>query len=260
MSIFSLNAKAQYYFDLFYVLIQKEFKVRYSGSFFGYIWSIVNPLVQGLVFFVAFGIFMRFPHENYLLLLLSALYPWQWVSNSLSHAPKIYLSCPALVKKVYFPRYMAPLACCFQDMIHLCLSIPVFLVFALFHGITLSWILLAQVPVLLVISYVTIASCSVILACCNAYVRDLENVLPSLLQILFFLTPVIYPLSIVPENIRFLLYANPFFAMISLWRSVLLEQVFLWDMFFMASVIAGAFFCFARYTYNKLSWKLAELL
>ncbi len=260
MFLSRIHSQTQYYLDLFYVLVQKEFKVRYSASFLGYLWSVFSPLAQGTVFFVAFSIFMRFPQENYLLFLLSALYPWQWVSNSLLHSPKIFASCPELVKKVFFPRYFMPMACCFQDMLHMCLSIPIFIIFSLLHGVVPSWTLLLYLPVVLAVSYITIASLNVIFACCNVYVRDLENLLPVLLQMLFFLTPIIYPLSIIPEKYHLLLFANPFFAMITLWRSVLLEQVFLWDMFFVASLYAGVFFCFARYTYNKLSWKLAELL
>ena len=250
----------RYYFDLYYILTQKEFKVKYKASIIGYFWSVISPLMQGLVFFLAFGIFMRFPQENYLLFLLSALYPWQWISNSLSHAPKIFLSNPALVKKIYFPRFFMPTTSVFLDMIHLLFALPVYFLFVLLYGLPLSPALILYIPLMLLITYVTVASLSVVFACVNVYVRDLENIMPLVLQMLFFLTPVIYSVDVVPEKIRLVLYCNPFFALISSWRSVLLEGVMPWDLWSIALAISLASLALGAYTYKHLSWKLAELL
>ncbi|MCJ7481677.1 MAG: hypothetical protein MUO31_01800, partial [Thermodesulfovibrionales bacterium] len=76
------KASLEYYKDLVVVLTQKELKVRYKRSFFGYLWSIANPLALALVFFVAFKIFMKIPIENYTLFLIAGLFPWQWFLNS----------------------------------------------------------------------------------------------------------------------------------------------------------------------------------
>ena len=249
-----------YYFDLFFVLTHKEFVVQYKASIAGYLWSVLSPLVQGLVFFLAFGIFMRFPQENYLLFLLAALYPWQWVSNSLGHAPKVFLAAPALVKKVPFPHFFIPLTNCFQHMLHLLLALPVYLFFLVVYGIMPTLLLLVHVPLLILVSYATIAPLGVMFACLNAYVRDLENILPLILQMLFFLTPIIYPLDVVPDRIRFLLYCNPFFPIITTWRSALLNQTLPWDLFGASCLVALAACALGAYTYSKLSWKLAELL
>lgn len=249
-----------YYYDLFFVLTRKEFVVQYKASFGGYLWSVASPLAQGTVYFLAFGVFMRFPQENYLLFLLAGLYPWQWLSNSLGHAPKVFLAAPALVKKVSFPRFFIPLTNCFQHMLHLVLALPVYLAFLLFHGLVPDPAFFLHVPLMMLVSYAAIAPLSVIFACANAYVRDLENIIPLILQMLFFLTPIIYPMDVVPERIRFLLYCNPFFPVISAWRSVLLEQTMPWDLFAAACAVALASCALGAYIYSKLSWKLAELL
>lgn len=250
----------RYYFDLYYVLAQKEFKVKYKASIIGYFWSVISPLIQGLVFFLAFGIFMRFPQKNYLLFLLSALYPWQWISNSLSHAPKVFLSNPALVKKIYFPRFFMPTTNVFQEMIHLLFALPVYFLFVLLYGLPLSPALIVYIPLMLLVTYITVASLSVVFAYVNVYVRDLENIIPLGLQMLFFLTPVIYPVTAVPEKIRLILYCNPFFSLIMTWRSVLLEGIMPWDSLGIALLVALISFVFGAYTHKHLSWKLAELL
>ncbi|MCL1889271.1 MAG: ABC transporter permease [Desulfovibrionaceae bacterium] len=249
-----------YYFDLFFVLTKKEFVVQYKASIIGYLWSVLSPLAQGLVFFLAFGIFMRFSQENYLLFLLSALYPWQWVSNSMGHAPKIFLAAPSLVKKVYFPRFFIPLTNCFQHMLHCLLALPAYMFFLLLYGIMPTPKLLIYVPLLILVSYAIIAPLGLALACLNVYVRDLENIMPLILQLLFFLTPIVYPLDVVPERIRFLLYCNPFFPVIAAWRSVLLNQAMPWDLFGASCMVALAACVIGAYIYKKLSWKLAELL
>ena len=254
------NTSLRYYYELFWVLVQKEFKIRYKASILGYFWSVFSPLAQGCIFFVAFGIFMRFPQENYLLFLLSALYPWQWISNALSHAPKIFLISPALVKKIAFPRFLMPAACAFQYMIHFLCSLPVFFLFSFLYGIFPTPICLLYIVIMLVVSYVMVASLGVIFSCINIYVRDMENIIPMLLQMLFFLTPVIYPLEVIPENFRLLLHANPFFALVSSWRSILLHHAMPWGMALEAAGIAGVAAWGARRLYARLSWKLAELL
>ena len=250
----------RHYVELFWVLAHKEFRIRYKASILGYFWSVFSPLAQGCIFWLAFGVFMRFPQENYLLFLLSALYPWQWISNSLSHAPKTFLASPALVKKIAFPRFLMPAACAFQDMIHFLCSLPVFFLFSLFYGIVPTLSSIFFILILLGISYLLVASLCIIFSCINIYVRDLENVIPVLLQMLFFMTPVIYPLDIIPENYRLLLHVNPFFALISSWRSVLLHHVMPWDLALQAAVIAVLAALAARWVYERLAWKLAELL
>lgn len=250
----------RYYYDLFQVLARKEFTVKYKASLAGYFWSVISPLLQGLVFFLAFGIFMRFPQENYLLFLLSALYPWQWISNSLSHAPKVFLSNTALVKKIYFPRFFLPATSVFQDMMHFLFALPVFFLFVVLYGLSPSPALLIHIPLLLLVTYIMTSSLSVIFACVNVYVRDLENIMPLALQMLFFLTPIIYAVDVVPDKIRFILYCNPFFSLITAWRSVLLHNVMPWKHWGMALLVALTCLALAVYAYRKLSWKLAELL
>lgn len=101
---FIKHKRLEYFRDLLFVLTQKEIKVRYKSSWLGYAWSIAHPLVFALIYFVAFGLFMRVQIPHYPLFLIAGLFPWQWFANSINVSPNIFLQNTMLIKKVKFPR------------------------------------------------------------------------------------------------------------------------------------------------------------
>ena len=129
-----INKQVQHYIDLITVLTQKELKVRYKSSVFGYLWSIGHPLAFAFVFFIAFKVVMKIEMEDYALFLIAGLFPWQWFSNSVNLSPMAFLGNASLIKKINFPRNVIPFAMVLQDMIHFLLSIPVIVLFTyLYH-------------------------------------------------------------------------------------------------------------------------------
>src|SRR4030042_1176813 len=111
-----MNFRIQHYIDLITILTQKEMKVRYKSTFFGYIWSIAHPLAFAFVFFMAFKVVMRIQMEGYAVFLIAGLFPWQWFSNSVNASPMVFLSNASIIKKVNFPRDIIPFAIVLQDM------------------------------------------------------------------------------------------------------------------------------------------------
>src|SRR3989304_4621165 len=124
-----MNVKIQHYIDLITVLTQKEIKVRYKSSIFGYLWSIGHPLAFAFVFFIAFKVVMKIQIEGYVLFLIAGLFPWQWFSNSVNASPIIFLGNASMIKKVNFPRNIIIFTMVLQDLIHFVLSIPVIVLF-----------------------------------------------------------------------------------------------------------------------------------
>src|SRR4030042_5443535 len=96
--------RLKYYRDLIVILTQKEVKVRYKSTVFGYVWSIAHPLAFAFVFFMAFKVVMRIQMEGYAVFLIAGLFPWQWFSNSINASPTIFLHNSSLIKKVNLPR------------------------------------------------------------------------------------------------------------------------------------------------------------
>lgn len=131
-----LNDTLQRKIDLIYLLTHKEFALKYKRTVLGIFWSLLNPILLALVFFIAFKIFMRFKVENYPFFLLSALFPWTWFSSSIIISARSLVDNITLIKKVVFPRHYLVASVILAQLVHLLFSIPVLLLPAPFFPIT----------------------------------------------------------------------------------------------------------------------------
>ena len=256
-----MNSKTRYYIDLITVFTQKEIKVRYKNSFLGYFWSIGHPLAFAFVFFIAFKIVIKIQMESYVLFLIAGLFPWQWFSNSVNASPTVFLGNASIIKKVNFPRNMLPFVTVLQDMIHFILSIPVIVLFLFLYqkSPSLSWIY--GIPLLLVIQFFLTYGVSLVVSSINLFFRDLERLTSIFMMLLFYLTPVIYPESMIPEKYKHLLInLNPLSSLMINWRNLFLNGT-LEPSSLMVSSIYSAFALVIGYSvYRKLSFKFAEAL
>jgi lipopolysaccharide transport system permease protein len=251
----------EHYRDLIVILTQKEMKVRYKSTFFGYVWSVAHPLAFAFVFFTAFKVVMRIQMEGYAVFLIAGLFPWQWLSNSVNASPMVFLGNASLIKKVYFPRNILPLATVLQDMIHFLLSIPVIVLFLfIYHKLpSFSW--LYGIPLLLSIQLLMTYGLSLIISSINLFVRDLERLTGIFITLLFYFTPIIYPDTMIPMRYKTLmLFANPLSSLMVSWRNLFLYGTLELSLV-VTSLIYGLFVLMVGYlVYAKLSWKFAEAL
>lgn len=252
--------KIQHYIDIIIVLTQKELKVKYKNSFFGYLWSIAHPLAFAFVFLVAFKIVMRVEIEDYALFLIAGLFPWQWFSNSVSAAPWVFLGNASIIKKVNFPRNLMPFTQVFQDMIHFILAIPVIVVFLfIYHkSPSLSWFY--GIPILLLIQFLITYGIALMVASTNLFFRDLERLTVVFVTLLFYFTPIIYPEKMIPEKYKQLINLNPLSPLMINWRNLFLNGTL--ESFSLSVSLGYALLAFAisYVVYRKLSWKFAEVL
>lgn len=255
-----MKRQMRHFFELLYLLVQKELKVRYKNSFLGYLWALANPFAFALVYYVAFKVIMRVQMPNYSVFLLAGLFPWVWLTNALVHATSSYRRNASLVKRVNLQRAVLPLSNVVHEMVHFCFAIPVILLFMLFAGEVFyaSWIW--QVPAMIVVQLVMIYPLALLLALANVYVHDVEYLVGIVLSMLFFLTPIVYPLSMVPEKYHIFFDLSPVAALTQDWRGVLLEGHM--DMLYFAYVLLTAVIlsAFAYAVYKRTSVRLGELL
>lgn len=255
-----IKENIRWYLDILIVLLHKELTVRYKNSVLGYLWSLMNPLMLAAVFYVVFSVYMRFNIPNYLIVLLSALFPWQWLNNSVGQAPFLFLANATLVKKVCFPRYIIPLVTTLHDMIHFLLALPIFIFFSILHGIypTASW--LYGLPLLLLVSCVFIFGLSLMISSINLFFRDLNNIIVILLNIAFYATPIIYSIDTVPADKLKYFVINPVAPLFISWRSLLhgnrIDMQYLpWAIgYAVVSLIVG------WVVYSRLNKKFAEVI
>jgi len=255
-----MNDRIRHFFELLYLLVQKDLKVRYKSSVLGYLWALANPFAFALVYFVAFKIIMRVQMHNYSVFLLTGMFPWVWLTNSLSQATGSYRNNASLVKKVNLDRAVLPLGNVAHEMVHFCFALPVLAIFIYFTGGEMYGAWLWQIPLMILLQLAMVYPVALVLALSNVYIHDVEYLVGIGLSMLFFLTPVVYPVTMVPTAYRHYFEWSPLAALIENWRSVLLHGSVNMPMFMHCVTVAIIVAVLAVVTYRKTASKLGELL
>jgi len=214
--------KYHHYWELLWNLTKKTIKVRYKQSAFGIGWAILQPLAMMMMFALIFSALLKIPSDGlpYPLFVYSALLPWQLFSASLSNAVPSLVTNTSLMRKVYFPRMlfvMAAIAACLVDF---AIGATIYLGMMIWYGVDFGPILLWVVPIL-VVQLVFTLGLSLLLAPLNAWYRDVRVALPLMLQLWMYATPIIYPISVVPDSLKLYYMLNPTVGIMNSWRSVL---------------------------------------
>lgn len=207
------------YQDMFTGLVSREVRARYRGSALGFLWSLLNPLLMMAIYSLIFAVYMRINIPNYALFVFCSLLAWSWFSTSLQNATAAIASNASLIKKVYFPLEILPLVNVTTNLINYFFSLPVMFAFMLFSGIhpTLN---ILYFPILIAIQFLLTLGIALILCTLNAFFRDVEQLISPLLMVWFYITPIVYPPSAIPERFQVLLLVNPMAPLIAGYQNI----------------------------------------
>lgn len=197
-----------YIWRLFSVLTWNEFKMRYYGSVLGYLWSLLKPLALFVVLYIVFTVYMRIDTPYYKLNLLLGMMIWNFFAEATGAGILSIISRYTLVRKIYFPRIILVTSSVSTPFIGLFLNLLVFGLLAAWERLPLRPEMLLIVP-LLICLYLTTMGISLMLSVLIVQIRDMGAIWDLAIQIGFWATPVIYPMSLVPEKWRFFLFLNP---------------------------------------------------
>jgi ABC-2 type transport system permease protein len=203
-----------------WLLTQRDLRVRYSTSFLGYFWSILDPLVMaGIYWFVFTQVFQRgVGHDPYIIFLLSALLPWMWFNGTVSDCTRAFLREAKLIRSTRIPRTIWVHRLVLSKGIEFLASIPVLVIFAALSGARPS----AEIvlfPFAIVIQAALTAGLGLIVAPLVVFFRDLERAVKLILRFLFYASPIIYATEDLPEQLRFWAAFNPLSGIFSLYRA-----------------------------------------
>jgi lipopolysaccharide transport system permease protein len=259
-TVIRLDRKTIQHIDLFKLLVKKEVTLRYKRTYLGFLWSLLNPLLTAFVFFIAFNIFMRFEVENFVLFLLSALFPWTWFSAAVAMSSNILTGNVSLIKKVIFPKHFLLLASITAQLINFIFSLPILIGLVYYYGSapTLNWLI--GIPVLIAVQFAIIYGLSLVISVANTFFRDLEYIVNVLISLLFWMTPIIYPLDAVPEEYRVLLAMNPVTYLMQAWRDIFFYNLLNWNNIIISVITAAVVLFAGLLIFNKLDRKLDEVL
>jgi len=180
----------------------------------------MKPLALGAVLFVALKHFVRIEVENYHLVLLTALFPWVWFQTSVLLGTPSFAANGTLLKKVPFPRMVLPFATILNSGIHFLLAIPIVIGLLAFSGKHPNATWIVGVPILAAVQLALLMGVVLLVASVNVFFRDLEHLVEVLLNLTFYATPILYPLSRVPDDWRPVLLINPLTSLIEAWREL----------------------------------------
>lgn len=224
--LLSLDLKGIWeYRELLYFLIWRDLKVRYRQSAIGVGWVILQPLMTMVVFSAVFGKFVGVPSDGlpYPIFIFSALLPWNLFASSLSRGSTSVVNNAQLVSKIYFPRLILPLSGVLAPMADFGVAFMVLAGMMVWFGISPTVGFFA-LPAFLVLAILTALAIGLWLSALNVRYRDVAHAVPFLVQIWMFVTPVTYPVSLVPEKWRLLYSLNPMAGIVEGFRWALLGQ------------------------------------
>lgn len=214
--------------ELAFFLTWRDIKVKYKQSVFGLSWAVFKPLLTMLVFTGVFSTFINVPTEGipYPLLLFSALVPWQFFSQSLETTAGTIIAGKSMIQKVYFPRLVLPISATLSNLVDLSVSFVILLGIMVWYG-HIPTPAITLLPLFLLLSIATSLGVGMWLAGMSAKYRDVRHLVPFLVQTWLFLTPVVYPLGVVPDWLRPLYFLNPMVGVVEAFRwSLLGNRVF----------------------------------
>ncbi len=198
-------------------LAMSDFKLRYKNSILGFLWSLAEPLLMLTVLYIVFSYFMKMNVKNYQLFLLIGIISWNMLSRGTGMALNSIIGKPNLVNKVYFPREILIISSCVTALVMTLLEFIVFGIFMLIFAV-MPTMTAIYFPIILFIQFILIIGISLGLAALNVYYRDIQYIWAVILQAGFFASPIIYPLSIIPEKYIWIIKLNPMTTIIDMLR------------------------------------------
>ncbi len=206
--------------DLVILLVQRDLRVRYRGSFLGYVWSMMNPLLYMAILSFVFSHLMRVKIENYAAFILSGTLTWNLFHQSLMIGVNSILGNGALLRKVQVPAALFPAVSVCSVLVNFVLALGPYVLIALATGVQLTpWIL--ALPLVIVPYLIFIYGLALFVGTMNISFRDVGHTLEPLLTMLFYASPIVYPVEMLPESYRKLLWLNPMTPFLTEMRSLL---------------------------------------
>lgn len=211
--------------ELLYIFVWRDIKVRYKQTAVGIAWAVFQPFCTMLIFTIFFGKLAKIPSEGipYPIFVYSGLLLWTYFSTALSHASESLTNNENIIKKVYFPRLILPFSTMVTPAVDFIFALIILFLLMAYYHFTPSLIGILLIPVLLLISILSASGLGIFLASLNAKFRDVRYILPFFIQIMLFVTPVIYPISIIPQKFQWIVYLNPMAGIITASRNSLLQ-------------------------------------
>jgi len=259
----SINFKELWqYKGLLYFLIWRDIKVRYKQTVIGVAWVVFQPLLTMVVFSVLFGQLAKLPSEGipYPIFTFTALLPWQLFAYAISQSADSLVANKQLITKIYFPRLIIPISAILSGLLDFGVSFLILIGLMFYYQIFPSWAILT-LPFFVVLLIATAFSVGLWLSALNVRYRDVRYAIPFLIQLWFFISPVAYSTSIIPEKWQFIFGINPMVGVIEGFRWALLgKEGVSFPLLIISTAIVFIFLLIGLFYFRRMEKTFADLI
>ena len=247
------------YREMIFSLVRRDLKGRYKGSVLGFLWTFINPLLQLAVYTLVFSVILRNNIEDFYLFLFVALVPWIFFSTSVAGGSSCIWQQQDMVKKIYFPREVLPIAFVTSQFINMLLSLLVVLATLIVSGFGINFKALLYLPIIMIIEYSLSLGMALITSAVTVYVRDLEYLLGIITMAWQFLTPIMYSVELVPAGLMPIFNLNPMTPVIIAYRDILYyKQLPKMETLLQATILGVLLIVIGWWTFSKLKRHFVE--
>ena len=249
------------YRELLYFLTWRDVKVRYKQTELGIAWAIIQPLLTMLIFTLFFGRLAKIPSDNvpYPVFAYAGLLGWTFFSNAITNSGNSLVGSANLITKVYFPRMIIPGAAVAAGLVDFVIALIILVLLMIYYGVAVTWSILMFPAVVLLTTLLALAV-GMWLSALNVKYRDIRFALPFLVQLWMFVSPVIYPTSLIPEKYRWLLWLNPMTGIIEGYRSSLFNLPFNWIALAISVGMTAILLVYASYSFRRMERSFADII
>ena len=247
--------------ELFYFFAWRDVKVRYKQTVLGAGWAILQPLISMIIFTMLFGRLAHVPSEGqpYAIFSYAGLLPWNFFSTAVTNSSNSLVSSNNLITKVYFPRILVPTAAVGAAVVDIAIAAMMLLAIMPIYGVGFHASLIMLIP-LIALTALTASALGIWTAALNVKYRDIRYALPFVIQLLMFLTPVIYPISFLPARWRWVLRLNPLSGIIEGFRDAIFGRPFNWSGLAISILVTLTLLIVAAFTFSRMEEEFADVI
>lgn len=248
--------------DLLFSWTGRNIRARYQQSALGWLWAVIQPLAQVIIFTIIFTLIVRVDTGDipYAVFSYVAIVPWTLLAASLTDMSGTIIANMGLVTKIYFPREILPIAAMFARLMDFGIAAALLMIMMVIYRVPVSIPGLLYLPVILAIQLLLILGLGLASAAANVFFRDVQSLLALVLQLWFYASPIIYPVSMVPPNLQTFYYLNPMAGILEAYRAVLLYSQAPGPYLLISGAVSLVIFVFGVWMFKRVEFQFADIV